>query len=574
MHFEKIFFSSFLFRLYLFTFLSVFVFSISISCNNISFSNAVKNKYCNLNNEVDYIVVGVGTAGALVAKRLSDDLKTSVLALSKGKNLSQTPLIKFSDNTKITVPAGLLGLPNLYQTGLTVPQVFADDNQLTWVLAVLAGGASSINAGVYMRQTNYINAQWEKLLGRTWSIERITRLYKELETYNGKTTNPAVRGFHGPLQVRQVPNPGVVSQKFTQAIVDATGFDRVLDYNDPQTPIGPSPQLQFTQSGAHGEFRVSSATTFLNESVMTPDGNGVNGRKLKVLFEAPALRTLWSGNKATGVEFMHNGVKQKVMAKKGVIVCAGLYSSSFLMHSGIGPKNLLRSLNIPVIFDNANVGQQLADQNFLLLLFTSDPKDAQVVPTAGIYTQLTTLPDPVGDQSIRAFHFAVSNLINVPGLTLGLLDLCNPKSRGSITIDSPDALKRPVINLGVFSNNEDLELFVRGFQVYIKNINAQLQKYKNYTLIYPDPAIIDDVPLLKEFIKNNVISYQCFQSHCRMADFKQGGVVNEFGQAHGVEKFFVADDSVVPIAMDGTPMASAYLLAAGIVEFILNGKKA
>ena len=109
-------------------------------------------------------------------------------------------------------------------------------------------------------------------------------IFKQLETYKGETTNPAAKGYCGPIDVRQIPDPTPVALKFTEAVIDATGFPFVLDYNDPATPIGASSQFQYTQSGPNGELRVSSATAFLNETVMTPDGRGVKGRKLRVLF--------------------------------------------------------------------------------------------------------------------------------------------------------------------------------------------------------------------------------------------------------------------------------------------------
>ena len=164
--------------------------------------------------------------------------------------------------------------------------------------------------------------------------------------------------------------------------------------------------LKYTQSGNEGQFRLSSANAFLNDSVVTPSGKGVNGRKLTVKLKSTALRTIWKGNKAIGIEYFHDGKIKKAYAKKGVIVCAGLFSSAFLA-------------------------------------------------------------------------------------TLNQMD----------------------------------------------------NKYK---LIFPTPEIIDDTNLLTTFIKEAVMSNQCWQSHCRMAPLGQGGVVDGTGRVYGVENLFVADDSIVP----------------------------
>lgn len=516
----------------------------------------------------DYVIVGLGTAGAVLARKLSNDKKTSVIALHSGENLTQDPEIKFSRNALTTVLSVLAG-SSFYETGMTIPQLNVDNRELLWAIGLPEGGDSSINAGMWARGTNEVYAQWEAVAGPEWSVNRIENIYKKLENYHGKTTNPAARGFHGPVDIRQV-QANEVGKKFNQAVIEATGFPYVLDYNNPQTPIGSSDRYQNTQKGRNGRLRVSSATAFLNENVITPDGRGVNGRKLRVLFNSMTLKTIWNNNKAIGVEYLSkNGQLQQVYANKAVIVCCGLRSSTFLLHSGVGPRPLLESLDIPVVFDNPNVGQNLADQTLVPMLYTTNPKDFPKIEPNSVFSQISWLPAPGGDPNIRKFQFISMNLF--PGLSAVLFELAQPKSRGNIIIDSPDPTAPPVINIGMFSNPEDLELYIQGFQVYIKNINQALKLVDPlYQLIIPDPAIIDDTELLTAFIKEIVFSYQCFQSHCRMAPLNQGGVVNSQGYVYGVENLIVADDSVVPVAMDGTPMASAYLIAYNIAQMLIN----
>lgn len=519
-------------------------------------------------NKADYVVVGVGTAGAVVAKKLSDDKKTSVIALHSGENLTQDPEIKFSENALTTVLSALAG-SSFYETGMTIPQVNVDNRPLLWAIGLPEGGGSSINAGMWARGTNQVYTQWEAVAGPEWSVNQIESIYKKLENYHGETTNPDARGFHGPVDVRQVPANNV-GKTFNQAVINATGFPFVLDYNDPRTPIGSSDQYQNTQKGSDGRLRVSSATAFLNKKVMTPDGYGVHGRKLRVLFKSTALRTIWEGNKAVGVEYLsEDGNIKRVYANKGVVVCCGLRSSTFLLQSGVGSKALLESLGIPVVYDNPNVGQNLADQTMVPMLYTTNPKDFPIVDPNSVFSQISWLPAPNGDPNIRKFQYISMNLS--PGLSAVIFELAQPKSRGSISINTNNPLAPPVINIGMFSDPEDLDLYIQGFQIYVKNINAALQAIDPlYQLIIPDPAIINDTALLTEFIKEIVFSYQCFQSHCRMAPLNQGGVVNSQGYVYGVENLLVADDSIVPVAMDGTPMATAYLIGYNIARMLIE----
>lgn len=565
--------------------------------------------------KADYIVIGVGTAGATISKLLSDDHHNSVIALHNGKNLTQDPDIKLTRNVVFTVTSALFG-SSFFQTGFSIPQPPADNRELFWAMGLPEGGASSINAGAWARGTNQVYSQWEAIAGPEWSTTKIQDIYKSLENYHGTTPDPSARGFNGPLDIRQIPSPTAFAVKFTQAVSTATGTPIVVDYNDPNTPIGASYQMQYTQNGPNGKYRVSSATAFLNESVVTPGGKGVNGRKLKVKFKSTALRTIWKGNKAVGVEYFHNGKIKKAYAKKGVIVCGGLYSSAFLMHSGVGPKEVLKPLGIHVKYDNPNVGNALADQTLLIGAFVTNPADTPITgdscgnlpgsisfntldpsilfnipgipnsneqeqlvdvllcngtefPGNSAFSQISWLPAPGGDPTVRRTR--VTTINPIPGLAFTLLDLVQPLSRGRITINSFNPFDPPVIDNGIFSNPDDLALYVQFFQIYLKNINNTIHAMDpKYELIFPDPAILDDPDLVADFIKEFVASNQCWQSHCRMAPLNQGGVVDSFGRVYGVKNLYVADDSIVPVGMDGTPMATAYLIAANIARLLLQ----
>ncbi|STY31155.1 Alcohol dehydrogenase [acceptor] [Legionella wadsworthii] len=548
-------------------------------------------------NAPDYIIIGAGTAGAVLAKKLTDDFKTSVIALHNGPNLDDDPLIALSKNSIITVPLGLIG-PPLYALSETIHQLFIDNRLLNWVYALPLGGASSINAGVWCRGTNQIFSQWGAIAGPNWSPAVIQKIYNELENYHGQTTNPAVHGYNGPLPIRQETNPTPVSTKFTKAIVQATGVNYVLDYNNPNTPIGASAKVQFTQKGLNGALRASSSNTFLNPDVMDKKGHGVNGRKLEILFNATADRVIWQGNKAVGVIYSQNGVIKKAYANKGVIVSAGIKSSSFLMRSGIGPASLLQTLNIPVVYNNPYVGRGLADQPHVILIYTSNPNDtpagipltmlgniinaaantpvgrelikyigAELNVQNGLFSQIAWLPAPNGNPAVRSLRFATINPI--PGISIVFFDMVQPQSRGSIRIKSNNPFAEPNVDLGEFRNAADLNLYVSAFQNYIKNINVQLQSIDpSYQMVYPDPSILNDTHRLTDFLQEEVASNMCFQSHCRMAPLNQGGVVDSTGHVYGVQNLIVADDSIVPVAMDGTPMATAYLIATNIARLL------
>jgi len=569
---------------------SVFIFAILTFYSPLEASSGVKG------DRADYIIVGVGTAGGLMAKQLTDDKKTSVIALHSGSNFTGSFILKYGKNTLFSVAATLLGSPPpfnpddlplppdvrqqlqdlidltattakpLYETGKTIPQPNANDDELLWVIPLPEGGGSAVNAGAWCRGTKQLYAQWEAITeSGEWSVSRIMNIYKELENYTGKTPNKNSRGHDGPLQVIQNQS-STLSKVFTQAEINATGAPFVVDYNNPNTPIGISPHLQLTRDGDQGYYRISSVSSFLNEDVVNSNGKGVQGRKLQVYLGSRALRVIWNGNTAIGVEYFQNGATKKVYANKGVIVCAGLRSSPFLLSSGVGPAALLNSLGIPVIKDNPNVGSGLADQPHVITLFSSNPNDSNSEGNSP-FSQIAWLEDPAHILPGRQLRLTTVDVI--PGITPALFDLCQPLSRGSVSINSANPMDPPVIDFGILSNPSDLDLFVRGFQIYIKNINGALQAIDPaYQLLFPDPSILDDTPALQEFIRSSIESNMHFQSHCRMAPEIDGGVVDSHGRVYGTNHLIVADNSINPLCMDGSPMATGYMVAANIARLL------
>ena len=165
----------------------------------------------------------------------------------------------------------------------------------------------------------------------------------------------------------------------------------------------------------------------------------------------------------------------------------------------------------------------------------------------------------------------ISTITTIPGFTISFVDLLQPLSRGNIIINSANPLDPPIIDAGELSNSADFTLFQSVFQTYIKNINIALQAIDpKYQLVFPDQATLNDPTALDAFIRAEVDVTQHYQSHCRMAPFDQGGVVDSTGHVYGVRNLIVADDSIVPQDMDGSPMASAYLIGANIAQILIE----
>ena len=355
-----------------------------------------------------------------------------------------------------------------------------------------------------------------------------------------------------------------MAEKLVAAIEQATGFPEILDYNDPKTPLGPFTRWQLFQN-PNGR-RENSSAAFLSSDVMTPSGRGVNGRKLSVFFKSTALRCFFQQTRCgSGVHKRRKYVQ--ALARKKVIISAGINSAQLLMLSGIGPAKSLKDAGISVIFNNPNVGKRLRNHTLNFAVFTTNPNDNALPindPNA-LYTGGAFLPDPSGIyHNRRAVQLA--GIGSESMLTLALIYL-RPKSRGSIKIQNNDPLKIVLADEGFLTNTEDLEAVKNIYKIYVKNIAAKLASIdKSYKLISPSLDVIDNDSELEEFIKQNFEHNHHQQSSLRMAPLKRGGVVDQRGNVHGVQDLIVADDSIIPFTVDGNTSAPAFLIGFTIAR--------
>ncbi|MNX68113.1 Alcohol dehydrogenase [acceptor] [compost metagenome] len=518
----------------------------------------------------DYIVIGTGPAGAVIAKTLTDDKRTSVFVLEAGENKDRDRPIR--DSTFAPELEEQFFAQYFWQ-GEGVPQEGVDERTFEWTTGRLAGGGSSINGEQYVRPTADVLSKWERLLGPIWSPERALQRFKRLERFNGETNNPKAHGYHGRIDIRQAPvNPTVMADKLVSAIAQATGFDVILDYNDPATPLGPFTRWQLFQK-PNGQ-RESSSTAFLSSDIMTSNGHGVKGRKLNVSFKSTALKVLFDRKRAVGVEFLKEGQCLRAYARKKVIISAGINSAQLLMLSGIGPADQLKAAGIPVVFHNPNVGERLRNHTLNFAVFSTNPND-QPLPSNdpdALYTGGAFLPDPTpgADPQQRGVQLVGIGASNT--LTLAILYL-KPKSRGTIQIQNNDPLQIVLANEGFLQNPLDLEAVKNIYKTYIQNIAEQLEAIDPaYRLISPTIDIINDDDKLEAFIKEDFGHNHHQQGSLRMAPIRNGGVVTRRGAVHGVRDLIVADDSIIPFTVDGNTSAPSFLIGYTIAHQLLKRK--
>jgi choline dehydrogenase len=516
----------------------------------------------------DYIVIGTGPTGAIIAKTLTDNKSTSVLLLEAGENNDKDKPIR---NSTLAPNLEPLFFPHYFWQGEGVPQRNLDNRMFEWTTGRLAGGGSSINGEQYVRPTKAVLREWEKLLGTLWSPEQAISHFKKLEKYNGKTSNRNARGLHGHVDIRQAPeNPTNMAKKLVKAIAQATGFSEILDYNDPNTPLGPFTRWQLYQD-PNGQ-RESSSTAFLSPDIVSPNGVGVNGRKLHVLYKSTALRVIFEDQKATGVEFLQEGNCVQAYAEEKVILSAGINSTQLLMLSGIGPSKALKEAGIPIVFHNPNVGRNLNNHTLNTAVFTTNPKDRPLPlqDQNALYTGGAFLPDPRPGANKHRRAVQLIGIGTEGNLAIAILYL-KPESRGSIVLQNNDPLKIVLADEGFLHNVADLEAVKNIYRIYIKRIAMELNAIDpTYRLVSPSFDVIKDDKKLGEFIKQNFDHNHHQQGEIRMAPLKNGGVVDEVGQVHGVKNLIVADASLIPFTVDENTSAAAYLIGSTIAQQLVN----
>jgi choline dehydrogenase len=533
----------------------------------------------------DFIVIGTGTAGAVVANILSSR-GNSVTALEAGGDDREEEYIKDSlfagiefgleqnfnsaclwqliplnngslqsDDTStnnIKVHCSCVEVPG-FPSGIGSE---GNTNHGIYTTGRTLGGGSSINGQQWVMGTSSVYNHWEKVGGELWSEQNISKAFNDISRYH----NP-----NGFVDIRQTPiNPTSMAMKFVDAVVTATGLPAVDDYN--KDPLGPFSKWQLTQQP--NTNRSSSATAFLRENV-------IDNHQLKVLTKTTALRLIWKKNRAIGVEILSNGVFRKIYARCGIIVSAGVYTPSFLQGSGIGPKSLLDCLSIPTIFNNPNVGAHWSNHTILTTVFTANPNDlgTPLDDTAALYTGGAFLP-PLMIEDMRLRGYQLIGASPKPGVFLIIIIHLQPHSRGLLRVQSSDPLTPPLVDNRYMVDTLDVKAYVLALQKYIKPIAKSLSDIDPmYQLISPDPSILDDSDKLSEFVLGSFDHTHHWQGSCRMGLSANDSVVDGTGKVFGVKGLYVADDSIAPIMNDGNTQAPAYLIGWQVAHNILRKKR-
>lgn len=532
-----------------------------------------------MTQEFDHIIVGAGSAGCVLANRLSADGRRHVLLLEAGgPDASPFHAMPLGFMAAMADPAKDWGY-------VCEPEPHMDGRTLPLPRGRVLGGCSTTNGMIYMRGHARDYDEWRDLGCPGWGYEDVLPYFRRMES-SWRGAGPH-HGGDGPLSVTPVRHPALLTGEILQSAA-AAGFPYSDDLSGDQQEGFALSEVTVDRRGR----RASAARAYLRPALKRPN--------LRLETSAQVTRILFDGNRAVGVEYRRDGVVRQARARGDIILSGGAYNSPhLLMLSGIGPGAHLRDHGIDVRVDLAGVGQNLSEHPMVYAEFAAatdtflnqlrldraalsvlrwallgtGPFASQVTSCAALLKTLPDLDRP--DIQLMVMPVRLDAKLWMPGIGKRLADRfsimviqLHPESRGQLSLYSADPTDRPRIRLNLLSHERDYAELRRGIRVLRRLFDAAPLSTLAPRETKPGPDYQSDADL-DAFIRANLRITQHPVGTCRMGTGR-GAVVDPSLRVIGAENLRVVDASIMPTVPGGNTNAPVIMVAEKASDLILT----